>query len=270
LLLHHEPIKGGPEPDHWIFFLHGVFGAGRNWASVAKRVVEARPEWGIVLVDLREHGRSLGFPGPHTLAACARDLAELSRETEIPVDALLGHSFGGKVGLVYAAEEAGAELRQLWVIDSLPSAVDPRGSAWEMLEALRSVPRSFESRADGVAALEAKGVAPATAEWMSTNLVRASSGQVEWRLDPASMEELLRDFFRVDAWSVIDAPPANLDVHVVKAEESSLLRDPECRRIEEAGNRSGRVHLHRVAGGHWVNADNPQEMVRLLVEGLPR
>jgi len=64
-------------------------------------------------------------------------------------------------------------------------------------------------------------------------------------------------------------PPPGLEAHVVKAEESSVLDEPACARIEAAGVRTGRVHLHWVAGGHWVNADNPDTLVGLLETELP-
>ena len=78
-----------------------------------------------------------------------------------------------------------------------------------------------------------------------------------------------RDFFRIDLWPVVEDPPAGLDVHVVKAEESSSLDEAACGRVEAAAARTGRVHLHRVAGGHWVNADNPDALLALLERDLP-
>src|SRR5690606_41554283 len=56
-----------------------------------------------------------------------------------------------------------------------------------------------------------------------------------------------------------EAPPARVRIHFVKAEESAVLTEEACARIEEAGRRNGRVRLHRVAGGHWVNADRSEE-----------
>jgi len=66
-----DVMAPGESPDRWFAVLHGIFGSGRNWASVARRVVRARPEWGAVLVDLREHGESVGFEPPHTLDRAA-------------------------------------------------------------------------------------------------------------------------------------------------------------------------------------------------------
>src|SRR5690606_27871512 len=36
LLAHDRVTAPGASPDGWIVFLHGVFGAGRNWRSVAR------------------------------------------------------------------------------------------------------------------------------------------------------------------------------------------------------------------------------------------
>ena len=51
----------------------------------------------------------------------------------------------------------------------------------------------------------------------------------------------------------------------MKAEASSVLDEPACRRVEGAGVRTGRVHLHRVQGGHWLNADNPEALIELML-----
>ena len=103
---------------------------------------------------------------------------------------------------------------------------------------------------------------------MASNL-ELDAGSYRWRLDFDVMEQLLRSYFETDAWGVVDGPPAGVTLHVIKAEESSTLTEESCERIQKAGERSGRVFLHRVAGGHWVNTDNPDGLIRLLVEHLP-
>jgi len=268
-LLHHERVRAdGAAPERWILFLHGVYGAGRNWTTVARRVVRERPEWGAVLVDLRQHGGSTGFPGPHTMESAAADVERLARSEGFGGGALLGHSLGGKVAMVLAGAAARPPA-QLWVVDSRPGTGRPAGSAWDMLGVLRRVPADFGDRGSGVSALEAEGLDAPVARWMATNLEPGEGGRYRWRIDPDDMEQLLRDFHATDTWGVLERPPAGTDVHVVKAETSSVLGEEACRRVEAAGRRTGRVHLHRVAGGHWLNADNPDALVDLLVRGLP-
>ena len=254
----------GRAPSTWIYVLHGVYGMGRNWASVMRRLVEERPELGAVLVDLRMHGASQGFAPPHTLEAAARDLVELEGALAVPADVVMGHSFGGKVALQRARMAEGS-LRQVWVVDSTPSAREPSGSAWEMLERLRSLRGPFESRDEVVGALEDQGISTMIARWMATNLERGEDG-LRWRFDFEAVEALLRDFFRQDLWDVVEDPPAGVEVHLVKAEESSVLPEADAARIDAAAEAHGRAWLHRIGGGHWVNAENPDALLALLRE----
>ncbi len=51
---------------------------------------------------------------------------------------------------------------------------------------------------------------------------------------------------------------------MIKAEESGILDAPAVERIERAEESGDRVRFHRVEGGHWLNADNPDALVDLL------
>lgn len=272
-LLNHDLVQApDATPTRWMLVLHGIYGAGRNWGSVARRFVEASPDWGAVLVDLREHGGSQGFAPPHTVDACADDLIALVASLDRDVAAILGHSFGGKVSLRYAQKAAVdprmPHLEQVWVIDSTPDVRAPSGSAWAMLQMLRASPGPFQDRAEGIAAVESAGYARPVAQWMSTNLVRNDEGALVWRVDADAMESLLLSFFKLDAWPAIEHPPAGTEIHLVKATESSILDDDARNRIEAAGLATAAAHLHVVEGGHWLNADNPDALQELLVEWL--
>jgi esterase len=266
-VLAHERITApDAAPAKFLYVLHGVYGSGRNWASVVRRVLEQRPEWGALLVDLRQHGASQGFEPPHTIEAAAADVAKLAQSAGMEPAAVLGHSFGGKVALAYSLLRP-AGLRQVWVIDSTPAAREPSGSAWEMLDVLRDVPPVVARREDLVAALEADGVARPIAQWLATNLQPAPGGY-RWQLDLDSIEELLRDFFRTDVWPAVENPAAGVAIHIVKAEQSSVLDGEALARVERAAGGDA-VLLHRIAGGHWVNTDNPAALIDLLVTHLP-
>ena len=87
-----------------------------------------------------------------------------------------------------------------------------------------------------------------------------------WRLDPDEMEAYLRDYFEVDAWDVVEEPPGGVVIHFVKASGSSVLGGEAVERIRGAGRRTGRVFLHEVEGGHWLNTENPDALVELLAQ----
>lgn len=265
-ILSHDEIRSAEGGTKMLYMLHGIFGSGRNWSSVLRRFVRSAPAWRARLVDLRQHGDSQGFAPPHTIEAAARDLCELAESLQEVPAAVLGHSFGGKVALTYAREH-GAALEQVWLIDSTPEARRPEGSAWQMLEIIRSTPRQLESREQLIELLGQQGVARPTAQWMATNL-ESRDGAYVWRFDFAAIEALLRDFFEQDLWDVLESPPGSCVVHLVKAQESSVLSATAIARIHEIGLQNHRVFLHTVAGGHWLNADNPEGLLSLMTAQL--
>ncbi len=248
---------------------YGIFGAGRNWRSIASRIVRARPPWGAVLIDLRMHGESQGFEPPHTLDACAADLKALAEGTALPPAAVLGHSFGGKVALSYLSRAStGDELpHQVWIMDSPPSARDAVGDAERMLGTVRSLPSRFSSRAAAIDDVRQAGFPDRVANWMSANLARSEEGY-GWKLDFDALELLLHDFFRLDMWPIVEDPPAGTELHFVKATRSNVMTEGEAERIRVIG-RARPVHLHEVEGGHWLNADNPDAVLSLLERHLP-
>ena len=270
--MHHDRIETGaraaPVEHSWLYLLHGIFGAGRNWRSIASRFVRAHPTWRALLIDLRMHGDSQGFRPPHTLDACAADLEALAEQTGLAPSAVLGHSFGGKVALAFLSLAAAEAPDQVWIRDSTPSARPAVGDAERMLRAVRSLPTRFSSRAEVVGHLKRARFPDRVAAWMSANLARSKDGY-EWKLDFDALELLLLDFFRTDMWPVVENPPAGSEIHFVRATRSAVMTDGEAARIRAIG-RTRPVYLHVVEGGHWLNADNPAAVLALMTKYLAR
>jgi esterase len=266
-ILNHTRVTSTAAPSAWLYLLHGIFGSGRNWGSVARRLVDERPEWGVVLVDLRLHGGSVGFTPPHTVERCSADLLRLEEELGFSATALLGHSYGGKIALHHARDHFEG-LRQVWVMDSTLRTGEPAGTPWEMLGMVRSLPDFFATREELVEAMVEHGHARGVGQWLGMNLERKDGG-FRWKLDWDGVEEMLRDYFRADVWPVIDEPPPGVEIDVVRATESSAVDADAQQRIARAGGRTGRVHLHEVQGGHWLNVDNADAVLKLLTRHLP-
>lgn len=263
-LSHIRVTADGATPTRWLYVLHGIYGSGRNWGSLARRLVQERGEWGVILTDLRLHGGSRDFQPPHTVAAAAGDLEQLEQDLGLPANAILGHSFGGKVALVRAASGG---VDQVWIADSSLRIAEPSGTAWRVLEIVRELPDRFESRDEVVDAMVRNGYERGVGQWLAINLERDDSG-FRWRLDWDGVEEMLRDYFRVDVWDTIENPPDGTHIHVIRATKSSSIDEETEVRLRDAGERNGRVHLHTVEAGHWLNVDNPEAVMALLAREL--
>lgn len=263
-LAHSLVTAEGETPERWMLFLHGILGSRSNWRGVARRFVAAQPDWGAVLVDLREHGESRGLPPPHTVRSAAEDLVELETELEGTVRGVLGHSFGGKVALAYA-DGKGEALEELWVIDSNPGArPEARGSEGTVavVDMLDGLPRRWSSREDFVQRIvEEEGHGQVLGQWLAMNLERTGDG-FEMALDLDAVRALLDDYFAQDLWSVIEEPAEGLDVHLVIADRSTVFDPDDRKRARRAAQ--GRVQVHFVEADHWVHVEAPDALLGLL------
>lgn len=264
-ILNHTIVASG-EPDHWLLLLHGIYGSGKNWGTFARQIVEECPNWGVILPDMRLHGDSTDFEPPHTVAAAAADVEALLDHLGVRAEVMVGHSYGGKVVLAYARDHLG-DTRQVWVVDSTLEVGEPGGDAWEVYEAVRSLPDEFASRSALAEGLAQFGHGKFLSSWLGMNLERAGD-VLRWKMDWEGVEEMLRDYFAADLWEVVESPPEELEVHVIRASKSTSLSDADAERIAAAGERTGRTFLHPVEGGHWINVDNPDAVLSLMVSRL--
>jgi esterase len=246
--------------------LHGILGTKTNWRSVIRKVAERAPGWGFVLPDLRNHGDAPPLPPPHTLDAAARDLDALGG----PFDAVIGHSYGAKVALAWAASTARPPALVV-AIDSNPGPrPDRRGAEGtvRVVEALAELGGPFPSRDGFTDALLARGFDRDLAAWLAMNVV-ARDGAWALRTDVDAIRAMLDDYFARDLWPVVESPPGRARVLEVIGGASTSLDAADRARLARAASRDDRVRVAVVEGaGHWVHVDAPEETVRLLAEAL--
>ncbi len=250
-----------------MLFLHGILGTRANWRGIARRFVEARPGWGAILVDLREHGDSLGLAAPHTLAAAASDVEELERSLGLGVQGALGHSFGGKVVLQWLSGRAGRPT-EAWVIDASPSIrpIDEDSSAAaDVLDTLSGLPREWPSREAFVSAVTDAGQPPGISQWLAMNLRPTEDGARVFGPDLAVIRDLIEDYARTELWAVVESPPEPATLDIVIGGRSAVFSPTDRARLDEIAKRNTRVSAHFVRdAGHWVHVDAPGALVALL------
>ena len=99
-----------------LLIVHGLYGSGRNWGVIAKRLSDSRH---VVAVDMRNHGES-PWQDSHSYADLAGDLAQVLESLEGPYD-VMGHSMGGKAAMVLALTRPDL-VNRLIVVDIAPVA----------------------------------------------------------------------------------------------------------------------------------------------------
>lgn len=274
--LAHDLVRAkGAEPQKWLLYLHGILGTRANWRGIARRVCAERPEWGAVLVDLRHHGDSQGTCSADTVTASAEDLFGLDAVVPGPIAGVLGHSFGGKVALAYAARRGASSLdpglEELWLIDSAPGARPERAGSEiiaGILETLRTLRFPMAQRRDFLEALARAGLDDGLAQWLAMNLGRRDDGAFDLRLDLEGIEAMLADYFSLDLWSVVEEPKAER-THLVIGGASEVFGEADRDQARSVAEAERSVSFDVIEGaGHWVHAEAPEALIALLVEGL--
>lgn len=276
--------------------LHGILGSGRGWRGFALRLAEALPGWRFALVDLRNHGRSHGAPPPHTVATTAADLTRIGAAEGALPQAVIGHSFGGKVALQLARDHAPALAQgaQVWVLDATPDAplaplaprvptekgtadvalgvdVRARHRVLSLVETLRALPMPVERRQVVRDLLLARGFPQPIPDWMTTNLRPTAGGLLTWRFDLDAVDEMLASYLATDLWGVVEAPPDGISLRVVRAGLSPAWTPVARARLEAAAGALGarRLQVHVLPeAGHWVHVDAPDALRALLAASL--
>ena len=131
----HSKIIGQGQP---FLILHGYFGMGDNWKTLAKQFAE---NFEVHIIDQRNHGRS--FHADEFNSKClSEDLYNYIAYHHLDKIILLGHSMGGKTAMLFAVEHAEL-VDKLIVVDISPRVYQPHHN--EILKALNSIDFSIHT-----------------------------------------------------------------------------------------------------------------------------
>ncbi|XP_008243517.1 PREDICTED: protein ABHD11-like isoform X1 [Prunus mume] len=268
------------------FVLHGLLGSARTWRSFSRTLLSnlSSPSgWRMVLVDLRNHGRSAEIEGlnpPHDLVNAAHDLAHLiqTRGWAWP-DVVLGHSFGGKVALQFAQScvlghygDSAKVPKQLWVLDSLPGEVNPENRNKEVervLHTLQSLPSSVPSRKWLMNHLTELGFSKSLSHWIGSNLKKHGDHET-WAFDLDVAVQMFNSYQEKSYWPLLEHPPKDMEIAVVRGENSDRWDVEDIEQLESLANREGdgsegKVSVHVLPeSGHWVHVDNPKGLLEIV------
>ena len=239
--------------------LHGLFGSGRNWTSIAQRLSKQHR---VVTLDLRNHGAS---PWADTM-----DYEEMAADVRATLHArgyhryaLLGHSMGGKVAMV-AALQHGAEVERLVVVDIAPVNYPPHHLA--LVQAMRELDLAgIERRSEADARLAGSIRNPAERAFLAQSLV-FEDGRARWRLNLAAIEQAmpkLGEFPDLPPTAIYNAPAL-----FIAGGQSDYLRPEHAPAIRR---RFPSAEIVRIGNaGHWLHAEQPQAFLSIVEPFLSR
>lgn len=240
----------GPPP---LAILHGLFGSGRNWASIAQRLGAHRR---VIAFDLRNHGAA-AWAGGMQYGEMAEDVLAALDERGIRCAALLGHSMGGKTAMMAALRDPDM-VERLVVVDIAPVAYSLRHvSEVRAMRALDLAGIKRRGEADGLLA----PAVPDAAErgFLLQNLV-FEDARARWRLNLEAIERempVLVGFPPVPEGRTYDGP--TLFIAGSRSDYLMPEHEPAVRRLFPD------ARIERIEGaGHWVQAEQPAAFLNAI------
>ena len=232
-----------------LFIVHGLYGSGRNWGVIAKRLSDNRH---VVTVDMRNHGSS-PHHDTHSYPEMAQDLAEVITHLGGPVD-ICGHSMGGKAVMMLALTRPEL-LRRVIVADIAPVTY---GHTQQMfIDAMRGVDLTqIERRSDAEAQLATAGVERALQSFFTQSLDVPGK---RWRLN---LDALEAEMPKIIGWPD-DVSGQFAGPTLFLSGGASDYVQPEHREAIMALFPQAR--FAKIPGaGHWLHAEKPREFEATL------
>ena len=257
LTLEFEETGAGPP----VVILHGLFGASRNWRSVAQALA---PQHRVLCVDLRNHGASPWADSMGYLEMAA-DVQALIARQRLHQPLLVGHSMGGKTAMALALQNPAA-IGGLVVVDIAPVAyadrMTPYVQAMAGLDlaglAGRAVAQSrLAERLAGL--LAGRRADPGVVGFLLQNLV-SHDGRFDWRLNLAAISAAVPGLsgFPAELRGRQYGGPSMLvygtqSDYVTPGHAADFVDwFPQSRQIAIAG------------AGHWLHAEQPAAFIAAL------
>ncbi|MDX1781299.1 MAG: alpha/beta fold hydrolase [Thalassovita sp.] len=236
-------VHGEITGQNSLLIVHGLYGSGRNWGVIAKRLSDTRR---VIAVDQRNHGFS-PWQDSHGYEDMADDLAQVIEANGAPMD-VLGHSMGGKAAMVLALKYPSL-VNRLIVADIAP--VGYGHSQIQYIKAMKAVDLSrVEKRSDAEAQLREIVDDPVLPTFFTQSLDVPGK---RWRLNLDALEknmDKILSFPRIEGH--FDGPTLFLS----GAESDYVKRD--YRPVIKAYFPNAK--FAKIPGaGHWLHAEKPRE-----------
>ena len=240
-----------------LLILHGVFGSGRNWATVGQYLAASRR---VLALDARNHGAS-PWADSMSYPEMVEDVAAFTAERGLERVALMGHSMGGKTAMLQALLRPDA-IERLVVVDVAPVAYRPTLQAYA--RAMLAIPLAGISRRAQVDQQIAAAIPdPAERAFLVQNLVLEAGG-ARWRLNLPVIERsmpILSSFPEPPAGAAFSGPAL-----FVAGERSGYLRpehQPVIKRLFP------NAEIVTIAGaGHWLHAERREAFLDTIAPFL--
>lgn len=250
--LHYKHSGTGPV----VLILHGLFGSLDNWQSMAKLLSD---HFNVYCLDLRNHGKS-----PHTnnfsVGLMAADVIDFINDHQFGSVHLIGHSMGGKVALEMLNVN-NSLIDKVMILDIAPKSY-PKGHE-HIFKAMFDLDLpSLSSRNSADEQLKQSIPDFTVRQFILKNLDRDKDGKFVWKVN---LNALYKNYDEINKEIIFTHRILNEILFVKGSLSGYILKDDE--QIISQVLPNAKFYEIKDAG-HWIHADKPDELKKLIIQFL--
>ena len=233
-----------------IIILHGLFGSGKNWAKVARKLsVNNR----VLTLDLPNHGAS-SWTDSVSYELLSKIILEFMVEHDVEGATVLGHSIGGKIAMTMALTQPEL-IKRLIVADIAP--VEYNRDSLPVITALENVDlTSIKTRNAADKYLMKHIPEQMLRSFLLQNLVY-SDNKYKWRINIPVIKKGLPNLHGFPSFSenVFFKGPTLF----LAGTRSDFIEPNHHTTIKHLFPESSIINI--ADAGHWLHADNPEAFI---------
>ena len=251
-----------------LVILHGLYGSSDNWITIGRRLED---RFTIYIPDLRNHGHS-PHATTHTFQDMVDDLVKFFTDHHIEKAIVMGHSMGGKVAMMFAAEYPEFVTR-LIVADIAPKSYNKNDVPYKtvmehelilsLMEDLNLVAVSSRKEIDHFLAEKLHNAT--LRQFLIKNIHRNKENDFEWKINvPVLKYALVGITSGVDKrWFDDRRPILNYPVTFIRGLKSDYISNDDIPEIKAIYPEARIIDI--ADAGHWLHAEQPEKFIEAVL-----
>lgn len=254
----HFKLSIANKTSPWLLLIHGLFGNADNLAVVKRHFEKTH---NILSIDLPNHGMS-PWSDDFSFDETIESILTLLNQQNIQSTAILGHSLGGKVAMLFALQHPD-RVSHLIVADIAPVKYEHRHQA--VFNGLKNVPlNNIHGRSEALSFMSQYIKETGVQQFLLKSLYKTENGDWQWRFN---LDGLIKSYPHI-----IDWPQSNLKYNgvtfFIKGAQSDYInashRNAILRYFPNA-------KAHIIEGtGHWLHAEKPTAFNAVVARALEK
>lgn len=259
--LHFNKIGSG---DKTILILHGMYGSGDNWLSIAKSFAD---KYSVFLPDMRNHGKS-----PHSIIhnyhAMTEDVLELINDNDIAQTHIIGHSMGGKTAMFFTAKYPEL-VDKLIVVDISPKQavklIEESQNALFHLNLINTLLEIDLSKASTLREAQSILLDKITDKRLVGFLLKNTvkqNGRFNWQMNLKSLRQNLPEI--MEGLNIDDFIDKKIETPTLflKGSNSDYITSADYKTIDFIFSNSRIVEIPEA--GHWMHSEQPDAVLNAI------